>query len=60
MHELGHQRQSEMFGPLYLLIVGLPSIIRARIWVGRKLPPLDYYKGWPENQADKLGGVERK
>lgn len=25
-HEIGHQKQSRMLGPLYLLLIGLPSI----------------------------------
>ena len=51
-HEHGHSRQSLIFGPLYLLVVGLPSILTA--WLGIQWPG-----GWPEAQADRLGGVER-
>lgn len=29
-HELGHVKDSHLFGPLYLFIIGLPSII----WTG--------------------------
>ncbi|MCB9759938.1 MAG: hypothetical protein H6739_08910 [Alphaproteobacteria bacterium] len=62
-HEMGHAAQSRRFGPLYLLVVGLPSVLRAswlvaHLWLtGRKWP--HYYRGWPENDADRLGGVER-
>jgi hypothetical protein len=28
-HELGHQRQSWILGPLYLLVIGIPSILWA-------------------------------
>ena len=28
-HELGHTRQSKSLGPLYLLVIGLPSLIHA-------------------------------
>lgn len=28
-HELGHTRQSKILGPLYLLVIGLPSLIHA-------------------------------
>lgn len=64
-HEKGHQKQSRMYGWLYLLIVGLPSITR-NIWdrimhknwtTTRRVTW--YYGGFPENQADKLGGVVR-
>ena len=58
-HEYGHTRQSMMLGPLYLLAVGVPSFVRASIWyVFRKLNR-DYYKGYPEAWADRLGGVNR-
>lgn len=63
-HELGHTKQSRMLGPLYLPIVGLPSISRAayalvyREVTGRQWTR--YYDGFPENWADRLGGVQRK
>ena len=62
-HEIGHCKQSRYFGPLYLFAVGIPSVIR-----NYRLPrrPGDwadrqrwYYSGWPEKQADRLGGVKR-
>lgn len=28
-HELGHTKQSKRLGPLYLLVIGLPSLIHA-------------------------------
>lgn len=58
-HERGHSKQSLMLGPLYLVIVGLPSIIMA--WLSAIIPALSqtYYKRWPESWADKLGGVQR-
>ena len=62
-HEIGHCKQSERYGPLYLLIVGIPSVIRnirlprrPGMWADRQRW---YYSGWPEKQADKLGGVMR-
>lgn len=59
-HEMGHAKQSLYAGPLYLPIIGLPSIIRAAIWrLDKSRKNADYYKGYPENWADKLGGVER-
>ncbi len=62
-HEFGHTFQSRWFGPLYLLLVGLPSFARAgfaivyREWTGRRWR--GYFDGWPEKQADRLGGVDR-
>jgi hypothetical protein len=62
-HEWGHSVQSRMLGPLYLLVVGIPSTLRViylmayrkikgRRWNG-------YFDGFPENWADRLGGVQR-
>ena len=53
-HEYGHSIQSMYLGWLYLIIVGLPSIIRVAIWELLKLENSDYYRGYPENWADKL------
>ncbi len=62
-HELGHTKQSRLFGPLYLPIIGVPSISRAiyalvyREITGREWTR--YYQGYPEKWADRLGGVVR-
>ena len=54
-HEcVGHSKQSAKYGWLYLPVVGLPSI--ARNIYGR-FRVIDYYGGWPENEADKLAGI---
>lgn len=63
-HEYGHSLQSIYLGPLYLLIVGLPSItmnIFSTICYefGYYKPFDNYYKRFPENWADKLGKVKR-
>ena len=69
-HEQGHQKQSLYLGPLYLLLIGLPSLlgnIVSRIeWVfsskDKKVAEHIikwYYKQPWEAWADKLGGVER-
>lgn len=64
-HEAGHRRQSRMLGPLYLLVVGLPSVVR-NIWdkiAHRSWSDLHramwYYGGYPEKWADRLGGITR-
>jgi len=58
-HEYGHCRQSRWLGLLYLLVVGVPSTF----WnlLSRWSPRISagYYKRWPENWADSLGGVRR-
>lgn len=56
-HERGHSIQSMILGPLYLLVIGLPSLLWAAIWrpgYGRS-----YYEFYTEAWADKLGGVDR-
>lgn len=58
VHEYGHTIQSLMFGPLYLLLVGLPSITWANLPAFRKYRKENqksYYAVYPENHADKLG-----
>lgn len=61
-HEYGHSIQSRLFGPAYLLLVGLPSVSRVLYSKGlyRRTGQVwpHYYRGWPENHADWLGGVE--
>lgn len=32
LHELGHSKQSKYLGPLYLLVIGLPSLIHNLIY----------------------------
>lgn len=60
MHEYGHCRQSLYLGPLYLLVVGLPSIIWAGLY-GRVFKQTEngYYRFITERWADKLGNVKR-
>ena len=56
-HELGHARQSRMLGPLYLIVIGLPSLLWAAWWnEGRNR---SYYSFYTERWADYLGGVNR-
>ena len=59
-HEQGHQQQSLYLGPLYLILIGIPSLIGNLIdrifYMGSKW----YYKQPWEAWADKLGGVVRE
>ena len=59
-HEYGHTLQSLYLGWLYLIIVGIPSLIRAIIWNKFKLESKKYYLGYPENWANKLGRRKRE
>ena len=65
-HEHGHQKQSRILGPLYLIVIGLPSIlgnIFSRLfhskWSQEKSDKWYYNQPW-EKWADKLGGVVRQ
>ena len=55
-HEWGHTRQSLILGPLYLIVIGIPSIIWAV--VHKKIAPdTSYFNFFTEKWADKLGGI---
>lgn len=59
-HEYGHTIQSNFLGPLFLIVIGLPSII----WAGcfdryRRKHNISYYQFYTEKWADALGGVKR-
>ena len=57
-HEWGHTRQSRMLGPLYLLVVGLPSLLWAIWW--RPTRRVSYYWFYTERWADRLAGIRRR
>jgi hypothetical protein len=63
-HEIGHSFQSRLLGPLYLPLVGVPSVLHVlyamayrevtgRRWTG-------YFDTYPESWADRLGGVAER
>lgn len=64
-HESGHSVQSLFLGPLYLLAVGVPSLVLFIIGRFKRycMKETDtaiskwYHSHYPENWADKLGGV---
>ena len=59
-HEEGHRKQSKMLGPLYLIVIGLPSLIWATLHSSvRRLGAVDYYSFYTERWADRLGGEKR-
>ena len=59
-HAYGHTLQSAMLGPLWLIVVGLPSIIWCGAFEGYRIKTnTSYYAFYTEKWADKLGKVER-
>ena len=55
-HEYGHSIQSLIFGPLYLLIVGISSSKWAAKYNGEMLRQgISYFSVFPENNANVLG-----
>lgn len=57
LHEIGHQNQSYLLGWLYLVVIGLPSLVWNVLhrWFFKDK---DYYSFYTEKWADKLGGVK--
>ena len=59
-HEYGHSRQSLYLGPLYLIVIGLPSLIWCGLHTYTALYwKISYYWFYTEAWADKLGKVKR-
>lgn len=59
-HEYGHTRQSLYLGWLYLVVIGLPSLLWA--WAHstfKRLREVDYYSFYTERWADDIGGLRR-
>ena len=56
-HENGHRIQSRYLGPLYLIIVGLPSVARNLWQRAFKKTSAWYYSGWPESDANRRAGL---
>ena len=52
-HELGHTAQSFLLGPLYLPLVGLPSLIWAAL--PEKQRKMNYFDFYTEKWANRLG-----
>ncbi len=58
VHEYGHTVQSIILGPLYLLVISLPSGIWANVKAlqqYRKKHKISYYSFYPERWANYLG-----
>lgn len=58
-HELGHCRQSRLLGPLYLPVIGLPSMGWATLYavLRHRWPHLDYFRFYTESWANRLAGL---
>lgn len=57
-HECGHVKQSKMLGPLYLIVIGIPSILHA--WLNDYIgcdEESGYSHFYTEKCADKLMGI---
>lgn len=58
-HEHGHQKQSRYLGWLYLVAIGLPSIIWASLKTIGLFKKKNYYWFYTEKWANKLAGLEQ-
>jgi len=58
-HEWGHARQSVYLGPLYLFVVGIPSLIHNLFSKYDPSDPKKYYRFYCEKWADELAGIKR-
>ena len=59
LHERGHVKQSRILGPLYIIIICIPSIL----WAGLHntiTPNKSYYWFYTENWANKLMGLNKE
>lgn len=58
-HECGHSKQSDILGPLYLIVIGIPSVLHNIVHylcskIGIKW---NYYSFYTESWANKLVGI---
>ena len=58
-HECGHSKQSDILGPLYLIVIGIPSLLHNIVHclcskIGIKW---NYYSFYTESWANKLVGI---
>lgn len=59
LHENGHSKQSTILGPMYLIVIGIPSLLHNIIYrICRKLDiKWNYYNFYTEKWANKLVGL---
>ncbi|MCR5684749.1 MAG: hypothetical protein K6G81_04900 [Lachnospiraceae bacterium] len=56
-HEYGHTVQSALLGPLYLPVIGLPSLVWANfkpLMKLRRTKNISYYRFYPERWANRI------
>lgn len=60
-HECGHSKQSDILGPLYLIVIGAPSLLHNIIHSICSIAGFkwDYYSFYTEKWADRLVGIDR-
>lgn len=58
-HELGHTVQSMILGPLYLLVIGIPSFMWALLRRCGMFLKHSYYDFYTEKWADNIAGIVR-
>ena len=58
-HECGHSKQSDMLGPLYLIVIGIPSLLHnmAHYLCSKIGIKWNYYSFYTEYWANKLVGI---
>lgn len=56
-HEYGHCIQSKILGPLYLIVVGIPSLIHAAFHDCKSIGK-SYYHYWTESWANNLMNIK--
>lgn len=60
-HELGHCKQSQILGWLYLIVIGFPSIIWAALYGIQEIRERwSYYDFYTERWANELGEETRR
>jgi len=60
VHEFGHSVQSAILGPLFLIIMGIPSFLWCNLPPARRLrreKGVSYYRFYPESSANRLGAL---
>lgn len=63
VHEYGHTIQSLILGPLYLIVIGMPSLLWAGLPICAKMrrdKGISYYSLYTEKWADSLGEAVTK
>ena len=58
-HECGHSKQSDILGPLYLIVIGVPSLLHniAHYLYSKIGIKWNYYSFYTESWANKLVGI---